>query len=106
MLEVSQSYKVKKCHFKSSYHREKVSYLTSIRERLFGSMGLYLTKKIPFLNVYGDINVVGHVIKALRAHPVEGIYSLFSEQCGKSVRVTKSKKCHFKSSVFALQRES
>ena len=69
-------------------------------------MGLYLTKKIPFLNVYGDINVVGHVIKALRAHPVEGIYSLFSEQCGKSVRVTKSKKCHFKSSLFALQRES
>ena len=26
-------------------------------------LGHYLTNKIPFLNVYGDINLVGHVIK-------------------------------------------
>ena len=28
----------------------------------------YLTNKIPFLDVYGDINLVGHVIKP------EGLY--------------------------------
>ena len=27
----------------------------------------YLTKKIPFLDVYGDINLVGHVIKSNKA---------------------------------------
>ena len=27
----------------------------------------YLTNKIPFLDVYGDINLVGHVIKSHKA---------------------------------------
>ena len=27
-------------------------------------MYMYLTNKIPFLGVYGDINLVGHVIKS------------------------------------------
>ena len=28
---------------------------------------VYLTNKIPFLDVYGDINLVGHVIKSHKA---------------------------------------
>ena len=28
---------------------------------------IYLTNKIPFLDVYGDINLVGHVIKSHKA---------------------------------------
>ena len=30
-------------------------------------MDFYLTNKIPFLDVYGDINLVGHVIKSHKA---------------------------------------
>ena len=48
-----------------------------------------------------------HLELAFNRDPVEGIYSLFSEQCGKSVRVTKSKNVISKVvNYFASQREN
>ena len=35
---------------------------------------IYLTNKIPFLNVYGDINLVGHVIKSHKALHIQKWY--------------------------------
>ena len=38
----------------------------------------YLTNKIPFLDVYGDINLVGHVIKPNKARRFNHVTTRFT----------------------------
>ena len=61
-----------KCKFyrkKGKINRKNVGKSVKFTENLcrMTKVNHYLTNKIPFLDVYGDINLVGHVIKSHKA---------------------------------------